>query len=157
MAFSPWAMRNLLDNHQRATHPGLTVYLRVENAVDDEEEFVTYGFQVAVTGSELAGTSDIEIEPPPDVQALSQRDIGLLGANLKFGAHSFLISHTWVLKRMEELALTDPRQVFRAANVVGIVYQERLYSIEELKPEDVHNETISWMVLGNALEPIEEC
>jgi len=163
--FSAWSLRNLLDTNLRVTEPGLSVYLRVANdTVDDtdpNDEFASYGFQICVTGASLTGAmipgyGDYLIDPPASVHPLSYRDIGLLGGKLFFGAHSFLISHTWVQSRMALLGLTDPYEVFRAKSVTGLIYNQRLFSIESVTSNDSYGEIISWNVLGNMLEDISQ-
>jgi len=159
MGFSGWALRNLLDGHQRLTQQGLQVFIRtMNNDVDDDGvgeagEFVTYGFQLTVTGGVgESGVTDTLINPPPDVQAMTLHNIGMAGGQLRFGAHSFLISHTWVLERMNQLGLTDPYEVFNGEAVVGLMYNTRLFSIESLVANTGAGEIISWLVLANMFE-----
>ena len=153
--FSPWALRSILDAQQTISKGGLKVYLRVMNHVasDDQvggdDEYASYGFQTSVTGGDISGTSDLEINPPPDVQPMSDRNIGLAGGRLRFGAHSFMISHTWVKERMADMGYDDPYQVFRDESVVGLFYDGRVFSIEDVTGEAVANEFVSWTILAN--------
>ena len=158
MGFSPWAIRNLLNNHQRVTQQGLKVYLRVQNAVLPDNnsgnyEYATYGFQLSATGS-LTGFQDIEITPPPDVTALSLHNIGLNAGELNFGAHTFVISHTWVAERMNQLGLTDPYDVFQASTTIGLIYNGRLFAPEDIQCSAMNDEIISWQLTCNQVQNI---
>lgn len=160
MAFSPWAMRRLLDCQQEYMNQGLPVYMRLANdqveqdQVGEQDEFASYGFQVTITGGvPVTGFQDVRVLPQPDVEPLSLHNIGLNAGRLQFGAHRFLISHSWVLQQMTARSLTDPYDVFMADPVIGIVHNNRLFSIEDLQPNTGGGGIISWTVLANQLEP----
>jgi hypothetical protein len=156
--FSAWGLRRAQDNWLRFVKPGLRAYLRIMNHVVDEsgaEEWAAYGFQHPVDVTDPSGVTDLEINPPPDVRAMSLHNIGLNAAKLYFGAHEFTISHTWVLRRMVDMGTDDPYQVFRNQQVVGLVYNNRVFSIESVQADSVNNEIIQWSVVGNMLEPKE--
>jgi hypothetical protein len=146
--------RFLLDAHQRFMQEGLPVYLRIQNSDDSAQAYADVGFEVAVTGSLAtgAGTTDIKISPPPSVQALDLHEIGIMGwQQLQFGATRFLISHTWVLEQMDAQHYTNPYSVFRdPKRVIGIVYNEQLYTIESITPEEMGGTTLYWNIVCNA-------
>lgn len=152
--FSPWAIRRVQDCHLEFSKPGLKVYLRTKNVVDNNMDYVRLGFQWAPTGAQQKGITDTLITPPPDVKAVSSHMIGISGGRLTLGAHHFLISHTFVKNQMAALGYTDPRQVFRDKSVIGIVYDRRIFSIEDLLPDSISDQTIRWDVTANMVEEI---
>lgn len=152
--FSPWMIRRIQDCHLSFTKPGLKVYMRLKNVVDNDMDYVRLGFQWAPTGTQVVGYTDIQISPPPDVYAVSSRTIGVSGGRLQFGAHHFVISHTWVMQQMAQRGLSDARAVFREAAVVGLVYDKRLFDITELLPDSMSDQTIRWDITGNMIEDI---
>ena len=109
------------------------------------------GFMPAVTGA-LSGFQDIPVDPPPDVQEVSLHNIGIMGGRLNFGARRFLISNLFVLNQMVARNLTDPYQVFRDPLVIGLYYNQRLFSIESITHEDVGGETTLWSLVANSSE-----
>lgn len=111
------------------------------------------GFVPSVTGVQ-SGFEDILISPPPDVKEISLHNIGLNSAKLRFGARAFLISHTWVLSRMQDAGYSDPMQVFNDPSVVGLYYDSRLFSIESITHEDFGGQPVTWSVVANASEAI---
>lgn len=144
-------IRFLLDSHQSFVRQSNgPVALRIRNVDTTGQAFQELGFQLAPSGQ--SGFSDIPINPPPQVTEATSRDIGLAGGKLMFGARKFVISHSFVLAQMKELLLTDPYQVFRRTAVIGIFYDGRLFSIEQLLHEDAGGEIINWIVAGNAQE-----
>lgn len=154
MGISPWAIRRVIDSHLSVLKPGLKVYLRVKNANDDEKDYVRLGFQWAPTGTQVTGYTDVLIAPPPDEQPVSEHTIGISGGRLMFGAHRFLISHTFVMNRANQLGYTDYYKVFRDAYVIGIVYNNRLFAIEEVLPDAVANQIVRWDIVCNAIEDV---
>lgn len=154
MSISPWALRNILDNHQRFTKAGLKVFLRIQSTADTDQDakFQTFGYIWAPTGSQQTGFDDVLIQPPPDVMAVSQRTIGLSANKLRFGAHKFVISHTFIMARMVIRQITDPAGVFTDSQVIGLVHNSRIYSIDTWEPNYAGGGIISWDVVGNALE-----
>jgi hypothetical protein len=105
----------------------------------------------AVTGG-LSGVFDVLIDPPPDVRDVSLHNIGIMGGRLQFGARTFLISNLFVLNQMEERKFTDPYQVWRDPSVMGLFYNNRLFSIESITHEEVGSETTLWQLICNAPE-----
>lgn len=150
---SAWALRHILDANLKFTKAGLKTFLRVENANDDDKEYPKFGFQRNVDpATTSSGFTDVEITPWPAVEAMSLHNIGLNAGKLDFGSHSFLISHTFVLKRMKQLGITEPQEVFVGPSVIGLFYNGRLYSIVSYVPETAGGGIVSWTVLGNAME-----
>jgi hypothetical protein len=151
MSISAWSIRNILDSNLKFTTPGLNVYLRTKNSVEDSQQYVEYGLQLSASGG-TSGFTDTLITPPPSVTPVSLHNIGLNQAKLMFGARQFDISHTWVLAQMAALGYSDSFQVFRDPSVIGLVYDTRLYSMDSIYAEAVNNEIIRWIVMGNKIE-----
>lgn len=148
---SAWGLRSLADTFLRYFQPGLPVYLRTQNFSTTAGDFSALGFQVSVTGGP-AGINDQLITPPADVQEVSLHNIGILGARLNFGARTFIVSHTFVLNQMQLLGYTDPYQVWRDESVIGLVYNQRLFTIESITHEDVGGLPTLWKLIGNSQE-----
>jgi hypothetical protein len=53
---------------------------------------------------------------------------------------------------MNDMNYTDPLLVWRDPTVVGLYYDQRLFSIESITHEDVGSEPTLWKLLGNASE-----
>jgi hypothetical protein len=115
------------------------------------QEYGRMGFMPAVTGA-LSGFQDIPIDPPPDVKEVSLHNIGIMGGRLQFGARTFLISHQFVLNQMAVQKLTDPILVWRGPLVMGLFYDQRLFSIESITHEDVGREIMLWSLVANSTE-----
>src|SRR5208283_2639235 len=98
------------------------------------------------------GIQDVQIDPPPDVKEVSLHNIGILGGRLQIGERTFLVSHTFVKNRMQEMNYTDPMQVWRDPSVLGLYYDQRLFSIESITHEDVGGEQMLWTLLCNSHE-----
>jgi hypothetical protein len=151
MPINAWMTRQLQDYALRFRNPGLPVYLRKKWVVDDALPYVTLGF--TITGAQYqSGVHDILIAPPPDVLAMGTRNTGLDGANLPFGPKRFIISHTFVLKQMALNNYTYPYDVFRAPDVVGLYYGNRLWAIDSLQDLADGGEIIAWEVKASANE-----
>lgn len=148
---SAWGIRSLADTWFRYWQPGLPVYLRFQEQVNSANDYSALGFMPAVTGAP-AGVTDILIDPPPDVKDISLHNIGIMGGRLNFGARTFIVSHTFVLAMMAKFQFTDPYQVWRDESVVGLYYNNRLFSIESLTHEEVGGETTLWKIIGNSTE-----
>lgn len=79
-------------------------------------------------------------------------NIGQSGGRLQFGARTFLVSHTFVLQQMQDRDLQDPYLVWRDPLVMGLYYNQRLFSIESITHEDVGSEVTLWKLVCNAME-----
>jgi hypothetical protein len=135
-----FGVRFLMDGHQNFMQESTGVYLRIQNSDDSTQEYADLGFEVQVSGiiASGAGTQDLKISPPPSVRMLNLHEIGIMGTQLQFGAIEITISHTWVLGWMQENGYTNPLAVFRdRSRVIGIVFDNQLYTIESITHEDV--------------------
>lgn len=148
---SAWGIRSLADNFLRYFQPGLPCYLRSQVVDANGTPYGQIGFMPAVTGA-LSGFNDVLIDPPADVTEVSLHNIGIMGGKLMFGARRFLISNLFVINQMELQNLTDPYKVWRGPLVMGILYNQRLFSIESITHEDVGSETTLWNLVCNANE-----
>jgi hypothetical protein len=146
---SAWGIRSLADTFLRYFQPGLVCYLRIQNQVMQPNDPSALGFMPTVTGGPT-GFQDIQILPPPDVKEVSLHNIGIMGGKLRFGARTFLISHSFVQQRMDDMNYSDMWSVWRDPTVVGLYYDGRLFSIESITHEDVGSEPTLWMLVCNA-------
>ncbi len=150
---SPWMLRNVQDTLLNFTDPGSPVYYRVKNSTEEDKEYLEYGFQISVTGlADAPGYRDIQIDPPASVEAVSMHDIGLNQVALSFGATKFKVSHTFVLRMMQMRGYSDPYEVWNADDLIGLIYNGGLYSIDSLLPETQSGEIICWIIIGNRAE-----
>src|SRR6266700_7565750 len=133
---SAWGLRSLADCFLRYWQPGLPVYLRRQNVQDTEADYSTLGFQPSVSGG-VGGFTDTTIDPPADVTEVSLHNIGILGGHLHFGARTFLISDLFVQNQMQLFGYTDPYLVWRDTSVVGLLYNQRLFSLDSITHEEV--------------------
>jgi hypothetical protein len=151
---SAWGIRSLADTFLRYFQPGLPVYLRYQNIEPPTVSGVNYaqlGFMPSVSGGQ-GGITDVLIDPPADVKEVSLHNIGILGGRLNFGARTFLISNLFVQNTMNAMGYTDPYQVWRDPAVMGLYYNNRLFSIESITHEEVGSETTLWNIIGNSSE-----
>jgi len=148
---SAWGIRSLADTFLRYFQPGLPTYLRIQNQLSVPGDPSSLGFMPQVSG-DLTGTYDMQILPPPDVQEISLHNIGIMGGRLQFGARRFLVSHTFVINRMNQMLYSDPLQVWRDPSVVGLYYDGRLFSIESITHEDVGFQQTLWDLICNSSE-----
>lgn len=149
-------IRMLFDASQRYTRTALPVYLRVKNFKDDGD-YIEVGVPYAPTGTATfeTGYTDIEILPTPGVNDVSLHNIGLMAGALRFGARVFQVSHSWVEQQMEEYEIDDPYDVFRNRDgyaAIGLLYNNRLFSIESMTHKEVAGKTINWKLICNAVE-----
>lgn len=147
-----WGLRSLADGFFRYYQPSTVCYLRKQNILNSPGDYSSLGFQVTVTGNQLSGITDIQIDPPADVQDVSMHNIGVLGGRLNFGARIFLISHTFVQAQIDLNNYTEARQVWRDKSVIGLFYNKRLYSIESITTETVGSSTTLWKLICNTQE-----
>ncbi len=151
---SAWGIRSLADGFLRYFQPGLPVYLRQQNVATEAGDYSSLGFTPTFTGQLVGptGFTDTLIDPPADVQEVSLHNIGVIGARLQFGARMFLISNLFVQKQINQFGYTDPYQVWRDPSVVGLYYNQRLFSIESITHEDVGSEATLWKLVCNSSE-----
>jgi hypothetical protein len=150
---SNWGIRSLADTFLNYFQPGLPVYLRKQNQVAQSGDASALGFMPAVSGAPT-GIYDVQILPWPDVKEVSLHNIGIMGGRLQFGARIFLVSHTFVLTQMQlpENDFTDPLQVWRDPKVLGLYYDQKLFSMESITHEDVGGQISMWNLVCNANE-----
>ena len=148
-------LRMLLDGQQRYVRGGLQMWLRLQN-FPDSGTFIEVGVPFTPTGTgdsaATTGFTDILIDPPPEVKDISMHNIGILAGRLNFGDKTVIISHTFVLNMLQQYPdVTDPFDVFRdwdgQTPVVGIIYQNRMYSIDQIFNNQLGGETISWRLI----------
>lgn len=161
-------MQSLLDGQQEYLRSGLTTFLRVQN-FPPQGDFQEFGVSFAPTGADLgeSGFTDLEIIPSPEVRDVSLHNIAESAGTLKFGARTFIVSNTFVEKVLEQYPkIKDPEDVWRnwdatyvdnnptnqSASVVGIIYQNRLHSIEDIHTVQIGGQTIRWKLTCNRLD-----
>jgi hypothetical protein len=156
MGFGPFfgnGFIRLIDANQRYMQAGGPTYLRLRNFPDIQElEFAQLGFSISPTGTSQVGTTDILIVPPPSNEPVSTHDIGKSRGKLRFGATKFLISQTFIEDQMAAQGLTDQSLVFRGRNVVGLVTDMVLWSIEDIIHKDLGGKTVMYFLTCNANE-----
>ena len=158
----------MLDGQQRFIRSGLEVFLRVQN-FPPTGNFQEVGVVYAPTGQAAlqTGFTDILIDPPPEVKPVSTHNIGLSNGRLQFGATEFRISGTFVqsIRDVYPAVLTS-YDVFRnwdgstflqtlgtqTASVIGLVYGNWLYSVENIGRRVVGDRTVLWILECNAHE-----
>lgn len=157
----------VLDGQQQFLRGGFDCYLRVNN-FSPSGDFIEVGVPYTPSG-DLAletGFVDIIILPPPATKPMSNHDIGVSGGKLMFGARIFWVSNTFV----QQLLDTYPKikggyNVFRnwdspdgtpqtdgSAYVMGLIYNNQLYSIEDIGRVNVAGVTVNWKLTCNAQE-----
>lgn len=151
-------LQYLLDSHLSYTRAGLPVYLRLQNFPDSGDS-IELGVPFVPTGdaSAQSGYTDILIDPPPATKNISQMNIGLDTKRLNFGSKLFVVSHTFVeTQRQANVNIKDDYDVWRnwdgKTPVIGLVSDNRLFSIEKITHDEIAGEIIKWTLVGNALE-----
>ena len=143
----------LIDSNQRYMQAGEPTYLRLRNFPDiQEQEFAQLGFSIAPSGTDLVGTQDILIDPPPSIEPVPTKDIGRSMGKLRFGPRNFLISQTFVENQMAQQGVTDQSLIWRASNVVGLVVSNLLWSIESVEHKELGGKTVVWIITAQANE-----
>jgi hypothetical protein len=146
---------------------GLDCYLRVNNFAPSGD-FIEVGVPYAPSGDAAIATGfvDILILPPPGTVAASFHDIGMSGGKLMFGARKFFVSATFVNMILDTYPnIKGAYNVFRnwdspdgtgqttgTAYVQGIVYNNQLYSIEDIGRREIAGQTINFIITANAHE-----
>ena len=104
----------------------------------------------------VVGTTDTLITPTPVVTMLSMHNIVMSEGKLRFGARVIRVSQSFVSAQANALGLpmtpTGMRQVWEAANVVGLVSENLLFSIEDVKHSELGGTTVYWDLTCNANE-----
>ncbi|MDE2102961.1 MAG: hypothetical protein KGL39_37300 [Patescibacteria group bacterium] len=148
-----YGLRRLVDAQQNFVRAGHPVYLRLRNfPVVQTQQWAELGFSITPSGSPT-GTSDILIAPPPGVIMMSLHNIGMSAGKFRFGARQFMVSHSFVQAQMTTQGISDPlqaNQIWEGSNVVGLVMEELLFSIEDVRHQEVAGETVWWLLRCNA-------
>lgn len=158
--FGNYGLTRVMDSMTRFLRPGTDhgiCFLRVKNFVESGPvQQLGFSFTPTASGA-LSGFTDYQIDPPPSIQVVSMHNIGqavLAGIQLRLGARSVLISHTFVAANMILRGFTDPRQVFEDKSTLGIVINNgrTILSIEAVMPDLAYGSAASWTLTGNANE-----
>lgn len=147
-----YGVQRLIDSNLQYTRVGFPVYLRLRNFPDlQNSQFAQMGFAISPSGTAV-GTTDILIAPPPSVSMVSVHNIGMSEGKLRFGARTFLVSQAFVTAQVAAQSLSDQNLVWRGPNVVGLVTENLLFSIEDVNHGEVAGQTVSWVLTANANE-----
>lgn len=148
----------LYDAHLKYTRSGSEVFLRIANFTPSGD-FIEVGVPYTPTGTDAVSTGyvDLLIDPPPATQAVSYHDIAMSGAKLMFGARRFFVSDTFVSTLIDQYpSIRGKYHVFRqwdgTAYVIGLVYNNQLYSIEDIGRKEIAGRTINWILTCNSQE-----
>ena len=152
-----FGLQRIVDAQMRYVRNAHTVYLRLRNFPDLQavSQAVQLGFALTPSGTNQVGVQDIQIDPPPSVKMISIHNIGQSMGKLRFGARQFLISGSFVDRQVAQQGLSNQDLVFRAPNVVGLVVDNQLFSIENIAHEELAGKTVIWTLLCNAPETIQ--
>lgn len=152
-------MEMLYDAHLNYTRGALEVFLRIENFIP-QGDYIEVGVSFSPTGGQdsEAGFTDLLILPPPATTPVSMHDIGMSGGKLMFGARKFYVSHTFVRNILQSYPnIRGGFNVFRkwdnsTASVLGIIYNNQMYAIEDIGRREIAGETINWVLTCNSQE-----
>jgi hypothetical protein len=152
----PWGfgVRFLYDAHLRFFRPGLPCALRVQNYVTPEDGFAELGFEFTPSGAlqpEQTGFTDIPVNPPVEVWGGNTgggrgSDKGMNQVRYQVLSRMFYISHTFVIAMMNRFGYSDAYQVWRDPSVIGLYYDSRLHSIDNISHEEVAGITLAWEI-----------
>lgn len=145
-------MQRLIGAQQSFTRSGLPTYLRLKNFVDTQnQQWSELGFAITpVAGT--TGTVDILISPPPTFQMISVHNIGMSEGKLRFGARMFTVSGEFVSKQLVAQGLSNPEDIWKGQKVLGLVTENLLFSIEDIKHVDISGVPVLWRLTANANE-----
>ena len=156
-----WGIRNVVDAKLNYVRNSNAVYLRTKNpAVTVSDPTLSkLGFCVPIMDlNSPANTEspilDTEIWPSPIVSTVSMREVNASNGKILFGARRFEVSHTWVLAYAQANNITDPAQVFEGSQALGLVTDNRLFSIVNVQPTEGGGGIIMWSLTANATEPV---
>lgn len=150
----------VFDGQARFMREGLQAFLRLQNFASSGD-FQEVGVPWAPTGTVGAegntGFTDILIDPPPQSIDIPDKDIGLSGGKLMFGARKFIVSDTFVQTMLDKYPnVLSNNDVWRRWDgntpVVGIIYGNQIFSIEDILQREVAGRIISWTLNCNATE-----
>lgn len=147
-----YGLQRLIDANQKFTRSGHPVYLRLRNFSDPQvNDWAAVGFSISPSGG-MVGTTDVLIVPPPGVRMVSIHNIGQSNGKLRFGARIFNISATFVQASMAARSLAYEDACWNGPDVVGLVTDNLLFSIEDIAKQVVAGITASFRLTCNANE-----
>lgn len=153
-----FGIRRLVDQQLRCLGAGAAAWLRVKNFDDSGQDYAEMGFIYVppLTGAQIAkGYSDIPITPQPVIRLMSMHNLAMAQAAsiaLRAGAREVMLSHTWVQAQQLANGFSTPQQVFQAKNVIGIVTESLILSIESFLPDYAYGKIITWQLKCNTEE-----
>ena len=147
-----YGLQRLQDLQQNLLRTSAPAWIRYRNFGDvRNKQWAMLGFSITPDPANApVGTTDVQIVPWPSHNPLSLHNIGMSGGKLRFGAVSFFISATFITGQAALLQFDDPYKVWE--QVLGIVCENKLYSIEDIQHEDISGSLINWILLCNANE-----
>jgi hypothetical protein len=98
------------------------------------------------------GFTDILISPVPTSSMLSMHNIGMSNGKLRFGARSVRVSQSFVSAQVNAQNLTDQNLVWRGPQVLGLISENLLMSIEIIKHIEIAGQSIVWDLWVNCSE-----
>ena len=147
-----FGVQRLIDSNLQYARVGFPVYLRLRNFPDlQSNQFAQMGFAISPSGTAV-GTTDILIAPPPSQSIVSVHNVGMSEGKLRFGARTFFISQAFVTTQVQAQSLSDQNLVWRGSNVVGLVTENLLWSIENIDHGEIAGQTVSWSLTCNSNE-----
>ena len=155
MASLGGSLQFLIDNNLTFVRSGHDAYLRLRNFPDQQTQtYSQLGFSVVPTGNvPTTGYTDVLIVPPPSVLPVSVHNIGQSMGKLRFGAKIFGVSNTFIANQAADMGITDDLyDIFINQYVIGIYYEDMLFSIENITRRVVGGATIFWNLTCNHVE-----
>jgi hypothetical protein len=143
-----------LDGQARYVREGEQCFLRLQN-FQNQGDFQEVGVPYVPTGTGSAanqtGYTDILIDPPPETTDQPDRDVGIAGGKIMFGARTFLVSYTFIRNMRDQYpGLQDDSDIWRNWDgntpVIGIIYSQQLFSIESVTSRELGGQTISYVL-----------
>lgn len=135
-----------------ANDSGVVVLLAASDGNSQYLMWVTTNPSATVAAT--LGITDIRICPSPVVTGISMRDIGASMGKLRFGARHIRVAQAFVQAQLTARGLpTTPetqRAIWEGANVVGLVSENLLFSIETVEHYELGGVTIFWDLTVNA-------
>jgi hypothetical protein len=155
MAYGPnfaIGLQRLQDARMRYLRTSCPTWIRYKNFGDvRNQQWAQLGFQITPNPADApVGTTDVFIDPWPCHNTMSLHNIGMSGGKLRFGAVQFFISATFITQQAALLGLPDPYQVWE--QVLGLVSENVLFSIEDIQHEDVSGQILNWIIVCNRNE-----
>lgn len=149
-----YGTQRLLDAFQRYTRAAHPIYYRYKLFADPQStsQAAAMGFSVSPSGSVPTGTNDILLDPPPSYSMVSIHNIGMSAGKLRFGARMFIVSQSVTSGLQTQLNLASQELVWRGSQIVGLVTDNLLFSVEDYKHGELAGATIVWELTCNSNE-----